>query len=156
MLLCDAPGAALIGKKFIPFHKQLGINQGEDFLLRENLHIEYPSCIYICLDEEKTYMQEGDKIDLPYFDNFEKSILHHYATLNQHLDYKIVSFNVNNKNKTKAPTGKKKLKGAPTQEEKEACLKVLDIFKDTLFTKIVRHLPPKPILNGKVVLLLAL
>jgi len=121
MVMCDAPGAALIG-----------INKGESYLLQENIVQEYPNCVYICLDEEKIYMQEEDRVDVPFFDNFERDILQHYAHLNPHLDYRIVGFNTN---KTRPQIGRKKFKDVPTHEEKKSCLEILDIFKDTLLKK---------------------
>mmetsp|Transcript_20831 Transcript_20831/g.18215 ORF Transcript_20831/g.18215 Transcript_20831/m.18215 type:complete len:135 (-) Transcript_20831:391-795(-) len=64
MIYCDAPGAELIG-----------INQNEEFLLQEKLHKDYPSCIFVCLDEEKVYYEDMIKVPLPYFNNVEKSLL---------------------------------------------------------------------------------
>src|SRR5687768_11455182 len=90
MVLCDAPGAALIGIEKIFENKSKGINKDEKYFISEQLDKEYPSCIYICLDEEKIYDALGEKFDLPYFDNFEKVLLTSYVKINPQMDYYLV------------------------------------------------------------------
>jgi len=133
MAICDAPGAAIIG-----------INKGESYLEEENLLTDYPSCIFICLDEEKVHVDKTvNKLDIPQLGNIEKTLLPHYAKFNADLNYNIVDFS---KNKAKVPN-KKTLKFAGNAEIREKCIKVLEIFKTTLEEKIIKLIPVKPIVK---------
>jgi len=134
MAICDAPGAAIIG-----------INKGEGYIEEEGLLNDYPSCIFVCLDEEKIYLDKNfNKLDVPQFGGFEKSLLPHYVKFNADLNYHIVDLS---KNKAKAPA-KKTLKFAGNPEIKEKCIKVLDVFKTALEEKIIKMVPAKPILKA--------
>jgi len=114
----------------------------------ENLPENYPSCIYICLDEGKLYMEPDSGIILPHFDNMEKSLMKHYAKLNENFDYQIIR--IGNKPQAKFPVRRTKdMRNSPSLEERESCLNILEIFKETLQKKILKYIPPEPIYKEK-------
>jgi len=133
--ILDAPGGLLVG-----------IQKGEKFLLKEKLHDNF-SCMYICLDEKKIYAdsQTLKDITIPVFDGFEKIIQTHYSALNPDTNYHICNFN----SKTGPTSRKKKLRYYYQPEERLSATKVLEIFKNTIFEKIIRFIPPQPIYNEK-------
>ena len=153
MVLCDAPGAALIGIEsslFVVISNlgNIGINKGEEYLKCENLFEDYPSCIFICLDEQKIYMDVSNKPELPYFDNLEKNLLSHYVKLNTNLNYQMVETNISAKPKL---ARKESMKLTGNGEHKDKCLKILEIFRNTINDKIIKYIPEKPIyLKDKV------
>jgi len=98
------------------------------------------------LDEERIYDALGEKFDLPYFDNFEKTILTTYVKLNPQLDYHLVETTKNRK-----LSGNKKLKLTANSEEKQLCIKILEMFQNTLVNKIIDLIPPKPIYTSEKV-----
>ena len=136
MAICDAPGAAIIG-----------INKSGSYIEDEGLLHDYPSCIFVCLDEEKIYMDKNfNKLDIPQFGNIEKTLLPHYAKFNADLNYKIVDLS-KSKAKAQAPAKKAALKFAGNPEVKEKCIKVLEVFKTALEERIIKLIPAKPILK---------
>lgn len=118
-------------------------------MLREELFTNYPSCIYVCLDEEKVYMESSQHFELPYFDNFEKSLFAHYSKLNHSSSHQIVQ--LGKKTAKPSTTNKKKeLKYFTDDDEKMACINILEVFKTTLQDKIIKHIPADPIFKDKV------
>lgn len=121
----------------------VGINKGEEYLESENLFTDYPSCIFVCLDEEKVVMEKGNKPEIPYFDNLEKSLLPHYVKLNSNLNYKIFDDKAKGKKEKRG-----NLKFVGTSEENEKCIKIIELFKSSIEEKIIKHIPTHPIHAG--------
>ena len=93
-------------------------------------------------------MEPDSGITVPHFDNMEKSLMKHYAKLNENFDYQIVR--LGNKPPPKFPIKRSKdLRNSPNLEEKESCLNILEIFKETLQRKILKYIPPEPIYKEK-------
>ena len=78
-------------------------------------------------------------MEVPYFDNFEKTILTYYAKLNPQLDYHLVE------GKSLRLQPNKKLKFTASSEEKQICIKIFDLFQSTIQSKIIKNIPEKPI-----------
>jgi len=137
MVMCDAPGAALIG-----------INKTEEYLKAEGLFENYSSGIYVCLDEGKIYMEPDNNIVLPHFDNMEKSLMKNYAKLNANLNYQIVQIG---KKSNMKPVARRErdMKYSASVEQKNDCMCVLETFKETLEKKILRYVPSEPIFKEK-------
>lgn len=86
-------------------------------------------------------MDRANKPELPKFENFEKTLLTHYAKLNSNLNYQILD-----PNKSKSKQSKKtSIKLTSNEELNEKCKKILEVFKTTLEEKIINYLPPTPI-----------
>jgi len=131
-VLCDAPGAALIG-----------INKGEEYLKESDLIGNYPSCIYICLDEERVYIQNKEQIDTPNLGSLEKPLLTSYIKVNPSL---MRSF-VPNKKLMEKFSQQRLIKYDGKPEEKIQSLEILDTFAKKIQEKITSHLPESPIFD---------
>ena len=97
-------------------------------------------------------MEKANKPEIPYFNNFEKSLLSHYAKLNINLNYQIFE---SSKSKPKQPR-RISLKYGESAELREKCFKILELFKHTLEDRIITLTPSTPIYNSEKVNFLAL
>jgi len=131
MVICDAPGAALIG-----------INKNEEYLRDTGLIANYPSCIFVCLDEEKVFIQSREQADIPNLDSLEKALLGSYLKINPSM---MRSFVPNKKSMERSPQQQKYIKYDGKTEEKNQTLDILDIFGKKVQEKIINHLPETPI-----------
>jgi len=129
MVICDAPGAALIG-----------INKNEGYLKDADLVGSYPSCIYICLDEERVYIQNKEQVDTPSLGSLEKALLASYIKVNPSL---LRSF-VPNKKLMGKFSQQRTIKYDGKPEEKVKSLEILDTFGKKIQEKITNHLPENP------------
>ena len=145
MVICDAPGAALIGITWLSARVIcIGINKGEDYLKKTRLLEEYPSCIFICLDEDKIYMESQAQAELPSLDNFEKAILGHYIKLNPNMNRVLMEA----KKASKRQQVPRVIKYVPNKEEKAQCVEILELFRNKLDEKIIKFVPTEPIYDG--------
>ena len=117
----------------------------------EGLFENYPSCIYVCLDEGKIYMEPDNNIILPHFDNMEKSLMKHYAKLNANLNYQIVQLGKKSSSVKPVARRERDMKYSASTEQKADCMSVLEIFKETLERKILRYVPSEPVFKEKKV-----
>lgn len=91
-------------------------------------------------------MDKSNKPELPYFDNFEKTLLAHYAKLNNNLNYQIVEQNKSSKNKA---VKRDSLRLTGNEEMKDKCVRILEVFRVTIEDKIISLLPGTPIRTDK-------
>jgi len=138
MVYCDAPGAALIG-----------INKGEEYLKEHNLFEDYPSCVFICLDEEKMYIQPENNVQPVQFNNFERSLMTLYTKHNSNFNRTLTD----PKKSKKAVNKPDSIKITEDNEEKEKSLKIHELFKTTLEKKLLKFVPETPIYTKKKVLI---
>ena len=124
----------------------IGIQKGEKFLLKERLHEQY-SCIFVCLDERKVYVESSllKEITIPVFDGFEKNLQSYYNLLNNDINYNVI----NHASKPQINQKKKKLRYYYQFEERQAGFKILEMFKNILFDKIIRYIPPQPLFTAQ-------
>jgi len=128
---CDAPGAALIG-----------INKGEEYLKEQDLFEQYPSCIFVCLDEEKVYFAPENNVQTVTFNNFERPLITLYSKLNSNFNRTIMEA----KKSSKRITNKhESIKLTEDFEERERSFKILELFKENLEKKLLSFIPAKPI-----------
>jgi len=120
-------------------------------LKSEGLFENYPSCIYVCLDEGKIYMEPDNKIILPYFDNMEKNLMKHYAKLNANLNYQIVQLGKKSSSVKPVARRERDMRYAASTEQKNDCMSILEIFKETLERKILKYVPTEPVFKEKKV-----
>ena len=107
----------------------------------QELFEQYPSCIFVCLDEEKLYLDADNNVPTIHFNNFEKNLLTLYAKFNASLSTHFVD----SKKVKRAAIKKEGPKFNEDLEEKEKGMKILEIFKDAIEKKILSHIPVKPI-----------
>lgn len=119
-------------------------------MIKERLLTDYPSAIYICLDEDKMYTEPGHKLQMPYFDNFEKILLPHYSKLNSSLDSRITQ--PKKKSSRTAAKPKENRDAMSLKAEKDNCLNIIETFKMTLQSKVLKYIPHEPIFRNKKVM----
>mgnify|MGYP003580988880 CR=1 FL=1 len=102
---------------------------------------EYPSCIFICLDEDKFYLEKTPHKEIPALESFEKALLKSYHKINSNLMRRLVDAN---KPATYA-SKPKKVKYSYNNEDKNKCLEIAEVFKSKLNEKITCFIPTTPI-----------
>jgi len=149
MVICDAPGAALIGKQTILKQIYLfkGINQSEEYIKTDGLLNDYPSCIFVCLDEEKIYMEHDGHHEIPSLESLEKSLLSSYIKINSTL----VGTLTDAKKPSNRPHVPKSIKYTGNIEEQRKCLEIIKTFRKKIQEKIIDHIPEVPIYEHKKV-----
>lgn len=120
---------------------KLGINKGEDYLKNSGLFEEYPSCIFICLDEEKFYLEKTPHKEIPALESFEKALLKSYHKLNSNLMRRLVDAN---KSPNYIPKPKK-IKYSSNNDDKNNCIEICQVFKEKLHEKVISFIPTTPI-----------
>ena len=93
---------------------------------------------------ESTLLKE---IVIPDFDGFEKNVQPYYNLLNNDINYNII----NHVPKQEINPKEKKLCYLYQFEEKQAGLKILEMFKNILFDKIIRYIPLQPLFTSQKV-----
>lgn len=124
-----------------------GINKGEDFLQSRGLLEEYPSCIFVCIDEEKIYMEKESQPEVPQLESFEKALLGYYHKFNANLGRNFVDAKKGGSRSSK-PKG---IKYATTSEDTERCNEVMEVFRGKILDKIIKYIPTEPIILGNKV-----
>jgi len=153
MVYCDAPGAALIGIIFFILIEKLvlGINKGEEYLEEQGLFEEYPSCTFICLDEEKMFINSDNNLQSVSFNGFERPLINSYTKLNSNFTRKLTETR-----KSKPSIKRESIKISEDNEEREKSLAILELFKVTLEKKLICHIPEKPIYKSSTVTIFSL
>jgi len=128
---CDAPGAALIG-----------INKGEEYLKEQELFQQYPSCIFVCLDEEKMYLDPENNVQSVQFNNFERPLITYYTKLNSNFNRAIVEAKKSSK---RIANKHESIKLTEDHEEREKSFKIMELFKETIEKKLLSFIPSRPI-----------
>ena len=102
---------------------------------------EYPSCIFICLDEEKFYLEKTPHKEIPALESFERALLKSYHKINSNLTRRLVDAN---KYPNYIPKPKK-IKYASNNDDKINCIEICQVFKAKLHEKVISFIPQTPI-----------
>lgn len=148
-------------------YNTIGINQGMDYLIAENLPEIYPDCVFAVFEEFKAILYADESYELsviePILGGLKKEVAPLYDTFNDEPG-RTMEYGSIKKKTTKSPLNPKSaddIKILPSQRRKSKlgkgvmynathvehveCEKILKIFHDAFVTHIIKHIPPKPI-----------
>lgn len=92
-------------------------------------------------------MERDGALELPPVDSLEKSLVNAYVKVNPSLTRRLAD----SKNKVVQGVKGGNVRYAETPEEKNNCVKVLELFREKLKEKIIAYVPQEPIYQSEKV-----